>query len=104
MESTTVVQYVIAERRLLARLKGGDIRAIKLQIGLPEPLEGRWVAKIAVDGLYPNVVSVPGVDSFQALNLAFGVVRTALEKFLATGGQLFWEDASGPLGVDDILS
>ena len=55
-------------------------------------------------GLYPNVVKVPGVDSFQCLNLAFGVVRTALEKFIESGGQLYWKDGSGPLTLVDIFS
>ena len=50
------------------------------------------------------MVKVPGVDSFQCLNLAFGVVRTALEKFIESGGQLYWKDGSGPLGLVDIFS
>lgn len=99
-----MVKYVIAERQVLAKMKTGEVRVIKLQIGLPEPLEGRWQSEIALDGLYPNTVKVPGVDSFQCLNLAFGVVRTALEKFLESGGQLFWRDGSGPLGLADIFS
>ena len=99
-----MVKYVIGERQVLAKLKNGDVKLVKLQVGLPEPVEGRWQSEIALDGLYPNVVKVPGVDSFQCLNLAFGVVRTALEKFVEAGGQLYWRDGSGPLGLVDIFS
>lgn len=98
------VRYVIAERQLLARMRSGDVRLIKMQIGLPEPVGDKWEAEIALDGLYPNVVKVPGVDSFQCLNLSFGVVRTALEKFVEAGGQLYWKDGSGPLGLVDLFS
>ncbi|MFO1390990.1 MAG: hypothetical protein U1E94_02035 [Agitococcus sp.] len=103
-DKTTMVQYVIGERQVLAKMKNGEFRLVKLQVGLPEPLENRWQSEIALDGLYPNVVKVPGVDSFQCLNLAFGVVRTALEKFIESGGQLYWKDGSGPLGLVDIFS
>lgn len=103
-ENKETVKYVIAERQLLAKMKSGEVRLIKMQIGLPEPLENRWIAEIALDGLYPNVVKVPGVDSFQCLNLCFGVVRTALEKFVEAGGLLYWKDGSGPLGLVDIFS
>ncbi|RZU36979.1 hypothetical protein EV700_2843 [Fluviicoccus keumensis] len=98
------VKYVIAERQLLAKMRSGEVRLIKMQIGLPEPVESKWEAEIALDGLYPNVVKVPGVDSFQCLNLSFGVVRTALEKFVEAGGQLYWKDGSGPLGLVDLFS
>lgn len=104
VDQKSMVKYVIAERHVVAKMKTGEVRLIKLQVGLPEPLEGRWQSEIAVDGLYPNVVKVPGVDSFQCLNLAFNVVRTALEKFLENGGQLYWRDGSGPLGLADIFS
>lgn len=103
-EVTSSVKYVIGERQVVAKMKNGDVRLVKLQIGLPEPLEHRWQSEIALEGLYPNVVKVPGVDSFQCLNLAFGVVRTALEKFIAAGGQLYWRDGSGPLTLVDIFS
>ncbi len=103
-DKTTMVQYVIGERQVLAKMKSGEFRLIKLQVGLPEPYENRWQSKIALDGLYPNVVNVPGVDSFQCLNLAFGVVRTALEKFVESGGELYWKDGSGPLSLVDIFS
>ena len=72
-EKVNMVKYVIGERQVLAKMKNGEFRLVKLQVGLPEPLDNRWQSEIALDGLYPNVVKVPGVDSFQCLNLAFGV-------------------------------
>ena len=38
MENSTV-KYVIGERQVLARMKNGEFRLVKLQIGLPEPVD-----------------------------------------------------------------
>ena len=51
-----MVKYVIGERQVLAKMKNGEFRLVKLQVGLPEPLESRWQSELALDGLYPNVV------------------------------------------------
>ena len=99
-----VVQHVVAERLLLAKMRSGEIRQIRMQIGLPMPLDKQWEAEIALVGLYPHVVKVPGVDSFQCINLSFGVIRTALENFVDAGGLLYWRDGSGPLGLVELFS
>jgi hypothetical protein len=101
-----MVEHVVAERTIICKLKNGEFRAVKLQVGLPLPLpDGKgWECEVALEGLYPGMPKVPGVDSFQCLNLAFGLVRQALEKFMQNGGQLYFRDGSGPLGLMDLFS
>lgn len=100
------IEHVIAERIIICRLKSGEFRPVRLQIGLPLPVkEGAgWECEVALLGLYPGMPKVPGVDSFQCMNLAFGLIRQALEKFMENGGQLYYRDGSGPLGLMDLFS
>lgn len=101
------IEHVIAERFIICRMKSGEMRIVRLQIGLPLPVDGNpesWECEVALAGLYPGMPKVPGVDSFQCINLAFGLIRQALEKFMEAGGQVYWRDGSGPLGVMDLFS
>lgn len=101
-----MVEHVVAERTVICHMKNGDFRAVRLQIGLPMPVnEGRsWECEVALVGLYPGMPKVPGVDSMQCLNLAMGLIRQALEKFMEGGGKIHWRDGSGPLDLADIFS
>lgn len=100
------IEHVIGERFIICRMKSGDMRIVRLQIGLPMPLdEGQsWECEVALAGLYPGMPKVPGVDSLQCINLAIGLIRQALERFMENGGQIYWRDGSGPLGVMDLFS
>lgn len=101
------VGNVIGERFIICRMKTGEMRIVRLQIGLPLPLneEGTsWECEVALAGLYPGMPKVPGVDSMQCLNLAIGLIRQALEKFMENGGQIYWRDGSGPIGLMDLFS
>lgn len=101
------IEHTVAERFIICRLKSGEMRVVRLQIGLPLPVDGnpeRWSCDVALAGLYPGTPKVPGVDSFQCINLAFGLIRQALERFMEDGGQIYWRDGSGPLGVMDLFS
>lgn len=103
----SMVEHCIAERFIICRLKSGEMRVIRLQIGLPLPIDndpGRWDCGVALAGLYPNMPRVPGVDSLQCVNLAIGLIRQALERFMEEGGQIYWRDGSGPLGLMDLFS
>lgn len=101
------VEHVVAERFIICRLKSGEMRIVRLQIGLPLPVNGdpsKWECEVALAGLYPGMPKVPGVDSFQCINLAFGLIRQALERFIEEEGQIYWRDGSGPLGLMDLFS
>ena len=65
---------------------------------------GQMNGEVALAGLYPGMPKVPGVDSLQCMNLAIGLIRQALEKFMENGGQIYWRDGSGPIGLMDLFS
>ena len=97
--------HIIAERSLLCQSSEGQKTQITIQISQPEKqAENRWQCQIAVLGLYEDRPSIEGVDSFQALNLAFTVIRQGLEQFQQAGGKLFWQDGSGELAINDIFA
>lgn len=101
------LEHVIAERFIICRMKSGEMRVVRLQISLPLPVDGnpeKWECSVVLAGLYPGTPKVPGVDSFQCMNLAFGLIRQALERFMNEGGQIYWRDGSGPLGLMDLFS
>lgn len=101
------VEHTVAERFIICRMKSGEMRVVRLQIGLPLPVNGnaeKWECEVALAGLYPGMPKVPGVDSMQCINLAIGLIRQALERFMEEGGQVFWRDGSGPLGLMDLFS
>ena len=71
----------IAERQL--ELKGPAERSVHVRIGAPEPTPeraGAFRCPFQVTGLSNDAVRFAfGVDSFQALNLAFAGIRRELE-------------------------
>ena len=92
----------IAEREL--QLRGPAERIVRLRIGTPEPdpkHKGGFRCPYQVLGLSDDAVQFAhGVDSFQALNLAFSGIRNAVRtnaKVLAAfhdDFSLTWDDAS----------
>lgn len=101
------IDKVVAERFIICRMKTGEMRIVRLQIGLPLPHNEdgtSWECEVALAGLYPGMPKVPGVDSLQCMNLAIGLIRQALEKFMENGGQIYWRDGSGPIGLMDLFS
>jgi len=101
------IEKAIAERFIICRMKTGEMRIVRLQIGIPLPLNEdgtSWECEVALAGLYPGMPKVPGVDSLQCMNLAIGLIRQALEKFMENEGQIFWRDGSGPISLTDLFS
>ena len=98
-------EQTIAERVLECQAANGEKTSIKIQIFKPIQLTtNKWTCGVAVIGLYEERPVIEGVDSFQALNLAFSVIKQGLEQFLKSGGKLYWEDGSGELTINDIFA
>jgi hypothetical protein len=47
---------------------------------------------VAVDGVDTKLADMHGIDSWQALLLAIGLVRSRLEYFLESGGRIHWRE------------
>jgi hypothetical protein len=83
---------IVAERRLQRRA-GGEVLAV---IGEPRQSGANWECQCAVLGLEEVITGVShGVDSMQALQLAFAWLREALAPHRAA---LLWLAEGVPLG------
>lgn len=101
-----MVEHLVAERTIICHMKNGEYRAVKLQIGLPLPVNNgeSWECEVALEGLYPNMPKVPGIDSLQCVDLAMSLIRQALGKFIDGGGRIHWRDGSGPIKLSEIFA
>jgi hypothetical protein len=94
----------IAQRNVVCVNSSGDSQTVKIKISRPRPVNQLWESYVEMEGLYDQTFLVKGVDSFQAMCLAMGFVRNALEKFLKEGGRLMWSDKSGEINLDTMFS
>lgn len=101
------VENPIAERFILFKLPTSEMRVVRLQIGIPLPIDNNpdsWSCQVALSGLYPAVSIVPGIDSLQCLSLSVSLLKKALDKLLQEGALLYWRDGSGPISLDELFS
>ena len=94
----------IAQRNMYRVDKAGETQSLVIKIGKPRPVNELWEIFVEMDGLYDKTFLIKGVDSFQAICLAMGFVRNALEKYLNEGGRLLWADKSGEINLDTMFA
>jgi len=94
----------IAQRNLCCVNPAGDALSLQIKISKPRQVNELWEVYVDLTGLYDQTFLIKGVDSFQAICLAMGFVRNALEKYLSEGGRLLWADQSGEINLDTMFS
>jgi hypothetical protein len=94
----------IAERRIYGIDQSGGSHSISIAISRPRQVNGLWETYVELGGLYDAKYLIKGVDSFQAVCLAMGFIRNALEKYIREGGRLLWSDQSGEIDLDTMFS
>jgi hypothetical protein len=83
----------VAGRELVGERANGERFNIAIRIGMPYQVNDvSWACPVAADGIDRKLADMHGIDSWQALLLAIGLVRNRLEHFLETGGKLYWPD------------
>ena len=100
----TVNPEFIAERELLATQPDGTVVPFVIRIGKPYPeLNGeRWACPVWFDGLEPRYADMRGINSVQALSLAFSFSRTMLSHFVERGFIFSWPTGEN-INAQDIL-
>lgn len=95
----------VATRELIGERPDGERFNIAIAIGKPYEVNGlSWACPVAVHGIDVQLADIHGIDSWQALLLAIGLVRSRLEHFLETGGKLYWcDDPSRKITLRDIF-
>ncbi|MCG6971358.1 MAG: hypothetical protein LJE85_16450 [Gammaproteobacteria bacterium] len=94
----------IAQRDVVCVNRAGEAQTVKIKISRPRSVNQLWETYVEMEGLYDKTFLIKGVDSFQAICLAMGFVRNALEKYLEEGGRLLWSDQSGEINLDTMFS
>jgi hypothetical protein len=83
----------IATRELIAVDRTGSEKRIILAVGAPYQVDDvSWACPVAIQGLYAKLRDIHGVDGWQSLQLATGLVESLLQSFIKDGGKLFWPD------------
>jgi hypothetical protein len=83
-------EYIV-EREIRAIDKNGNALQISVGLGAPYPRDDMdaWECPVKVEGLYENLASSTGMDSWQSLQLARNLVVQLLISFIEDGGKIF---------------
>ena len=94
----------IATRTLLAVDSNGQEFCLTLGIGQPyESSPNEWACPLCMVGLHKRLVDQRGVDSWQALQLAYQLIMQLLVHFVEGGGQLYWMESREPMTLSQLL-
>ena len=94
----------IAERVLICERAGGERVRVTLRIGKPyRASDVDWACPVEAEGLFDRLADIHGIDSFQALVLAQGLLRTLMRGEIADGGTLWWADTHEQLDVEEMF-
>ena len=97
-------QHLIARRTLLAIDSTGREFSLTLGIGLPyEVSPDEWACPLLMDGLHERLADQHGVDSWQAMQLAYQLIAQLLGYFAEDGGQLYWPESHEPLALSELI-
>jgi Domain of unknown function (DUF6968) len=93
----------IAEREMKAIAPDGKQFTITARIGRPYKItEEEWACPVALDGLYGSLADQHGVDSWQALKLAYSLAVGLLGSFVEKGGKLFLWPNEGAVTPEEL--
>src|SRR5687768_11330308 len=95
---------MIAERTLICRRANGDRVPVTLKIGRPYPSSTvDWACAAEATGLYERLADIHGIDSFQALILAQGLLRNLLLAEIEKGSTLHWDDSDEQMSLEELF-
>jgi len=94
----------IASRKLLATDKNGHGFELTVAVGEPYQVsESEWACPASIEGLHGRFPDMHGVDSWQAMQLAYQIVAQTLVDFTDNGGRLFWFEEREPVAPRDLF-
>ena len=81
-------------------------REFELTIAIGAPYEhpgGGWSCPAAMHGVWGAFHDIRGVDSWQALQLAYGLIAEMLVHFVKEGGHLRWPDTGRAIVPEELF-
>jgi hypothetical protein len=95
----------IAERTLICLKSSGERLSITIRIGKPyQDSDVSWACPVEAAGLYQRLADVHGIDSFQALMLAVGLLRRLMHHVIEDGGQFLEPECSSPIDLEQLFA
>ena len=96
---------LMVSRTVKAKCSDGIEFDMALEIGLPyQKVLNQWGCADFVTSLFEPARDIYGIDSWQAVQLAFQFISARLESFVAQGGTLYWMDTLEPIAVRDLFA
>lgn len=94
----------IAERMLICERAGGELLRVTLRVGKPyRASDVDWACPVDAEGLFERLADIHGIDSFQALVLAQGLLRNLVRGEIANGSTFWWADTHEELDVEEMF-
>ena len=91
----------IAERVLVCERADGKRFRVTIRIGKPyRASDVDWACPVEAEGLFDRLADIHGIDSFQALVLAQGLLRTLMRGEIEGGSTFWWADTHEQLDVE----
>jgi hypothetical protein len=95
---------IIAERKLTGIDKAGKQFPICIRVGKPyRASDIVWACPVEAVGLRSKLADQHGVDSFQATVLAFGLLQSLINEFIAGGGKVLGLDGRTEVNVLELF-
>ena len=77
---------------------------VTLRIGKPyRASDVDWACSVEAEGLFERLADIHGVDSFQALVLAQGLLRTLLRGQISDGSTFWWAETHEQLDIEEMF-
>lgn len=94
----------IASRKLLAVYADGREGIVTIGVGVPYEVEPElWACPVLMEGVHERLVDQHGVDSWQAMQLAYQLIAQLLGYFVEEGGSLLWLESREPMPVSELV-
>jgi hypothetical protein len=94
----------IASRKLLAVDQSGHEFEVTIAIGLPYEISAiEWACPVSIDGLERHLSGAHGIESWQAMQLAYQLIARLLGYFIQDGGQLLWIEERQPVLLEELF-
>jgi hypothetical protein len=94
----------VAERALICERPGGERVRVTVRIGKPfRAGDDDWACPVEAEGLVGRLADIHGVDSFQALILAQGLLRNLMRREAEDGSTFWWADTHEQLNVEEMF-
>jgi hypothetical protein len=95
----------IAERELVWVKPNGERVAVTLRIGRPYRVNGSdWACPVSAEGFHDQLADIHGIDSFQALVLAQGLLANLMARAIEDGGRFLHADDDTPVDVGRLFA